>query len=231
MLHYFTPSYHTPPPSPISLHQISRRNTLTYSVSVAQWSEHSSFTSERDSDPVFHSCEELVNTLPKVMGFLRALRFPPTRNVYIIVCMYPRSIIIVVKIEHFMLSVIKKCNHSCKAHLITSTCKIFAIEIIYDLNLGQEKGNEEQLQDEKGSKYFVSRRQSVPVPYQQQNVVGYVPVYYTPQYYNTYQPVYTSYYQPYMLGSTVAQQYLSGGQSFGYSDYPLLQTPFMFSKR
>ena len=62
-----------------------------FGASVAQWSERSPFTSEvagsilsenflnvtRASSPVLYSCES-VNTLPKVVGFLWALRFPPT---------------------------------------------------------------------------------------------------------------------------------------------------------
>jgi hypothetical protein len=101
--------------------------------------------------------------------------------------------------------------------------------------LGQEKEGNDHLQDERGSKYFVSRRQSVPVPQSvftpvQQNIVGFVPVYYMPQYSNTYQPVYTSYYEPDVFGNAVTQPYLGGGQSVLYSGYQM-QSPFLFSKR
>ena len=108
-------------------------------------------------------------------------------------------------------------------------CNVCTISIsligipIYSLifYLGKEKESDVQLHDENGSKYFVNRRQFVPtMPYQQQNIVGYIPVYYTPQYYNFY-----------TFGNTFSQQYLTGGgQSFVYSDYPLLQNPFL-SKR
>ena len=56
---------------------------------MAQWSERSPFTSEvADSilsenvlNVIRTQCSiHAVNTLPKVMGFLRALRFPPTRK-------------------------------------------------------------------------------------------------------------------------------------------------------
>ncbi len=61
---------------------------------MAQWSERSPFTSEvalrvRFSARCFSISLEpsallmlkvSVNTLPKVVGFLRALRFPPTRK-------------------------------------------------------------------------------------------------------------------------------------------------------
>ena len=55
-------------------------------ASVAQWSVRSPFTSEVAGSILsgnFPSAtrlmrKESVNTLPKVVGFLRALRFPPT---------------------------------------------------------------------------------------------------------------------------------------------------------
>ncbi len=56
-------------------------------ASVAQWSERWPFTSEVagpiPSENILNPTapfvgKELVNTLPKVVGFLRALRFPPT---------------------------------------------------------------------------------------------------------------------------------------------------------
>jgi hypothetical protein len=49
---------------------------------MAQSSEQAPFTSEyMGSILATDSCEESVNALPKVVGFLRVLRFPPTGNV------------------------------------------------------------------------------------------------------------------------------------------------------
>ena len=69
----------------------------------------------------------------------------------------------------------------------------------------------------------------MPYGYQQQTIVGYVPVYYASQYYNSYQPFYTSYSEPDMFGN--AQQFFSGGQSYGSGSYPSLQNSFPFFKR
>ena len=50
--------------------------------SVAQSSEQAPFTSEFVGLILAtDSCEESVNALPKVVGFLRVLRFPPTGKV------------------------------------------------------------------------------------------------------------------------------------------------------
>ncbi len=64
---------------------------ITYGASVAQWLERSPFTSEVAGSILSenflnvtraqcstHVKKKFINTLPKVVGFLRALRFPPT---------------------------------------------------------------------------------------------------------------------------------------------------------
>jgi hypothetical protein len=53
---------------------------------VAQSSEQAPFTSEfvgssLTTDSCVDSCEKSVNALPKVVGFLRVLQFPPTGKV------------------------------------------------------------------------------------------------------------------------------------------------------
>ncbi len=61
-----------------------------HGASVAQWLEHSPFTSEVVGSILSENVvnvtrtqcsthvKRLVNALPKVVGFLRAVRFPPT---------------------------------------------------------------------------------------------------------------------------------------------------------
>lgn len=107
------------------------------------------------------------------------------------------------------------------------------------LHLGREKESDVKQNDQQGSKYSLNRRQFVSVPYApqapQQNIVGYLPVYFTPQH---YEPVYTAEYfnQPNAFANPLASQvvqpyFFTGGQIFVYSDYPLVQKQFLFSKR